>query len=534
MQKISYLAVCFSILFAGYLLAADNVPVIELKGHTGEVKSAEFSFDGKKIVTTGEDTIACIWDAHSGKKLRTLKSDTGGLSFAFFSLNGNRVVTKGFDGTQIWDADSGKEIQISGLSDRNRRLSSRTRVQTADVYLLDVSKDRQKMLVAAPQGNQIVVVDTHSGERLTKLAVQANEVASALFVPDGKKIVSMGFGGPRVWDADSGRELQQLQFALLLFSAVFSPDGKKIVTRSGDNTAQILDADTGKELQKLEVFPDAFSPDGKKLVACEDRIARIWDADSGKELKKLAGHTGNLCSAVFSPDGKTIITASEDNTARIWDTDSGKELRTIPIISSNVSPDAQKIVTVGAGDKVARIVNAVDSEKEAAGLSGHTELVGHTGIVWTAVFSPDGKKILTTSEDKTVRIWDVRSGKELIKLEEHDGFYSADFSPDGKEIVTRSRVGVNREKTITWDADSGEGLRATLSRGDSGKALCANFSPDGKKIATIRGNGTVLIWDAESEKKLVEFGASPWNFSPDGKKMVTASSDGTVRIWTLP
>jgi len=77
----------------------------------------------------------------------------------------------------------------------------------------------------------------------------------------------------------------------------------------------------------LGVLSSAFSPDGKKIVtASYDETARIWDAESGKELQKLEGHTDRVNSATFSPDGKKIVTASYNETARIWDAESGKEL----------------------------------------------------------------------------------------------------------------------------------------------------------------------------------------------------------------
>ena len=110
-------------------------------------------------------------------------------------------------------------------------------------------------------------------------------------------------------------------------SAAFSPDGKRIVTASGDKTARIWDADSGKPIgEPLKGHEDAvvsaaFSPDGKRIVtASRDKTARIWDADSGKPIgEPLKGHEDAVVSAAFSPDGKRIVTASADKTARIWD-----------------------------------------------------------------------------------------------------------------------------------------------------------------------------------------------------------------------
>ena len=107
-------------------------------------------------------------------------------------------------------------------------------------------------------------------------------------------------------------------------AAAFSPDGKKVVTACRDGIARIWDAESGKELQRLTghagwVNSAAFSPDGDKVVTGSgDCTARIWDAESGRELQRLTGHAGTVNFVAFSPDGKKVVTASVDTTARIW------------------------------------------------------------------------------------------------------------------------------------------------------------------------------------------------------------------------
>jgi WD40 repeat protein len=117
-------------------------------------------------------------------------------------------------------------------------------------------------------------------------------------------------------------------------------------------------------------------------------------AQSSQLHRLLKGHTGEVVSAGFSPDGKRVVTASRDDTARIWDADSGKEI---------------------------------------------AQLKGHSGGVVSASFSSDGKRVVTASEDSTARIWDADSGKEIAQLKGHSGaVQSAGFSPDGKHVVTAS------------------------------------------------------------------------------------------------
>jgi WD40 repeat protein len=119
-----------------------------------------------------------------------------------------------------------------------------------------------------------------------------------------------------------------------VLSAAFSPDGKRIVTASGDKTARLWDAGTGRQIgQPLKGHTDSaqsavFSPDGKRIVtAYNDNTARLRDAGTGKQIgEPLTGHTASVFSAAFSPDGKRIITASDDDTVRLWDAEAGTQI----------------------------------------------------------------------------------------------------------------------------------------------------------------------------------------------------------------
>ena len=113
-------------------------------------------------------------------------------------------------------------------------------------------------------------------------------------------------------------------------SASFTSDGKRVVTASGDKTARVWDAETGKAIgvpmtHDKWVTSASFSPDGKRVVTASwDKTARVWDAETGKAVGVLMRHDGLVNSASFSPDGRRVVTASDDKTARVWDSETGK------------------------------------------------------------------------------------------------------------------------------------------------------------------------------------------------------------------
>ena len=162
------------------------------------------------------------------------------------------------------------------------------------------------------------------------------------------------------------------------------------------------------------------------------------------------------------------------------------------------------------------------------------QLQGHDGSINSVAFSPDGSKIISGSDDKTIRIWDASTGIEMLPpLRGHDSsFYSVTFSPDGSKFISGSD-----DKTIrVWDASTGIEMLPPL-RGHDGSIYSVAFSPDGSKIISGSDDTTIRIWDASTSIEILPplRGHDDWirsiAFSPDGSKIISGSDDQTVRVW---
>jgi WD40 repeat protein len=227
------------------------------------------------------------------------------------------------------------------------------------------------------------------------------------YSPDGRRIVSASSAGStiKIWDAETGRELQTLLGHMVgVKSVAYSPDGRRIVSgSSAGSTITIWDAETGREIKSLEgynrsVGSVAYSPDGRRIAAGSGSTIKIWDAKTGRELKTLIGHMVGVKSVAYSPDGRRIVSGSWDRTTRIWDAETGRELQILEGHSSVAySPDGRRIAA-GSWDKTVRIRDA-ETGREILTLKGHTEGVS------SVAYSPDGRRIVSGSEDGTIKIW---------------------------------------------------------------------------------------------------------------------------------
>ncbi|HYA15140.1 MAG TPA: ankyrin repeat domain-containing protein, partial [Syntrophales bacterium] len=285
-----------------------------------------------------------------------------------------------------------------------------------------------------------------------------------------------------------------------------------------------------------EVTSVAFSPDGRyALSGSWDNTLKLWNVASGEEIRTFTGHSQFVYSAAFSPDGRYALSGSGDDTLKLWEVATGEEIRTFkghtgPVDSVAFSPDSRYAISAGGVfDHTIKLWD-ITTGKEIRTFKGHSDMVH------SATFSPDGHYVLSGSFDRTLKLWDVASGREIRTfIGHHERITSAVLSPDGHNIISAGYDKVLR----LWDVNTGKEIR-TFERSPRIIKSVA-YSPDGRyALSGSWGSKSseLVLWDATTGKEIRTFWGHQGSiesvtFSPDGRYALSGSDDNTLKLWDI-
>jgi WD40 repeat protein len=423
-----------------------------------------WSNSGKYIVTASNRQDAILWDASSGKKIRSFKEvseSTYRPTMLAFSKDDSHIIFNVHSTLYAYNVKSGRKT-LELKSDH------------LDYYDIHISPDGKYVIIPG-QNNTAEIWNITNGKKNTTLKGYLNHDRD-----DG-----MQYSYESYWDSGI------LEYVSMRRSFALSPDNKHIVVGSVDSTALLIELTSGKVVKEFEghsqvVIAFDFSPDGKTLAtAGGDRHLKLWDIESGKEIKDLGYHQNLVFDLCFNSAGNKILTASWDGLIREWNVDNTEvRYRNMGDVSAYCIGYTPNELYIVAGNLKNNF-----TFYETDVLEPFRDLVGNDDVVGDFAFSPDGKQMVSSSWDGNVKVWDVLSGMLIAKHSLHEGpVYSCDWSSDGKYIVS---AGAD-EKLHFFDPLSNKVVMTY--EGHTSPITKVKFTADSKGVISLSSDGNIKRW----------------------------------------
>lgn len=540
-----------------------------IAGIVDYVDEAAVSSDGHRVATVDSADTLRLWDAETGQQIGSpLTGDEVAVSALAFSPDGRRLASAGLDNTvRLWDANNGSRLgePLLGGDPRMREGDANFSVAfSPDGHIVAAGGHTVGLGTFLNAGSPLRLWNADTGEAIgTPVFGNYGSIHSVAFSPDMARIATGGSDKTvRLWDARTGQPIgNPLRFQEPVWDVAFTPQGDRIVAVSG-NTVQILNADPDSalatQMSGSKVLQSSYglesTTDGPRILVFSDNTFRQFDADTGQPvgqaivsealrgvsafdfsedhrwLAVAAGKdirvvdtsngqphgdpmTGNddVNSVAFSPDGRTVATASDDKTVRLWDWRNGRQI----------------------GEP----------------------MTGHKYRVEWITFSEDGHRLYSRSTD-SIRIWDTATrqsvGKPIGGPDTYYDFSTMTLSPDGRHIAAESRTIIQE-----WDAESGEAVGPPI-HGPAQEDVDIAYSPDGRYLVSIcaqeylpcQDDNTLRFWDIASGRQIGEpvdttaaGRTANVKFSHDGRRVFVAASEVSLDgnppfvgggIWQVP
>ncbi|WP_308406806.1 helix-turn-helix domain-containing protein [Streptomyces sp. AC555_RSS877] len=516
---------------------------------SGEI--AAFSPDGRTLAVAavrGAGGMIGLMDPVTGRKIRTITVPDGSVRGMAFSPDGRTLAASSPAAVRVWDVATGrKQRSFTGQSD-------------------------PQAVAFGPDGRTVAAVVRRGVVRVWDVATghprtthdRLVEGGAVAFSPDGRTYaVVRADGSVQLRETATGIVRRTISdgpigVSEVAFAVAFALGGQTLAVPGPGDTVRLWDTASGAARATVTAghhgrgeMQVALSADGRTLVTSSnlDPAIRIHRPRAEYPQTTLSGHPdAYVADMAFSPDGRTATTVSQGPPGRgsvqLWDARTGDHEATLPL-GTHLTPRGKQLpvpvshlAAVGfsaTGRALAARAgkNGVIEVRDLA--TGRLQRSRALGAIDTAVFSPDGTRLVVVGMDGSVRIWHLPTGALHTAHTSHgQSVRAVTFTPDGRTLAVAD-IRARGEQVTLIDTATGRTQR-TINPGTR-NPLSLVFSPDGHTMATAGGsNGAVKMWDARTGRLQDSFGVSgavtSLAFSSDGRTLAASSVRG-VQLWDL-
>jgi WD40 repeat protein len=526
-------------------------------GHYATVRTVAFSPDGRFAATGSADKTIKLWEASTGREIRSYLGSKGTAWKLAFSPDNSMIASIDAEyNIRIWEVQSSRIIRTLDLP--------------GDGFVAVAFTPGGESLVTGTEKNHAILWDISSGNEIRRFKPDTADIImqknfgypyarSVEISPDGKWLLTGSSDRTAfIFNFNSGRQVKKFKgdkgsCTSCYISASFSPDGQRIVIGHTDSVF-IWDIASERVVRTMEGRRGSYgaakySYDGKYISSILYGIIHVWNAQTGKLVRTIGEEEKNYRDLQFSPVSNTMLAGNENRVAHIWKIPSGMKIMTFKgylndfgeeilgdsymywvafINEIRLSPDG-KYVAIGKTGNNARLMDFATGKLVST-------FRGHKGIVISLDFSPDGKRLATGSVDGTVRIWDVENGDSVMQLPGRNSnipYFSIDFSPDGNLLATGSWDG----RVKIWDLNTGNLLQSIRAHDDA-SPYTVQFSQSGLYVISGGLDRKLKLFEIDTGAEIREFightdVVASVRRHPDGRHLVSASWDGKVKMWDM-
>ena len=508
--------------------------------------------------------------ASQRNEIRTRRQITVGLGLGFAVVAVLAVFAWAQRNIAVTKENARATAQAQAEEQANIAIARQLVVQAQALLRTDDSNQLAALLLAtesmklnsSSDAAEILNTNTHSGQSISMK--HDSWITSIAYSPDGKYIVSGSWDETaRVWNAKTGEEICRVIHDGIPIVVAFSPNRKYIATGANDKILRISDAATCAELTRMEhehtVTAISFSPDSKYIAsAAIANTVHVWETATGIEVSRQM-HPGKDNTIDYSPNGLYVVSGTINGEILVWDPFTGKTFYNMKHNGTvkAISPDGKLIVSSGTsgtarvwvaltGEEITQLENRAFFKFSPDGnifLSGSSDGIitifdiskNFTKIddfnigesISRIVFSQSGKYFATTHGNRTVRVWDIASKREISRITHDNNVTDASFSPDEKYIASGSEDSTVRIWNVLLNHEPNNILLSNAIKE-------ITFSPNGQFWATAN-KGEIQIWDSTIWKKITSIAqqstVTKMSFIPNGYYLFVESADNVLRMY---